>query len=64
MTDEQQHAVEEFRYCAREYLAEPSAGALYVLRMAVAECGLLGVDASAPGVPSYILGALMKADSP
>lgn len=59
MTVEQQDAVEEFRHCAREYIADPNSGTLYALKMAVAECGLLGVDPGGNGVPSYILRPLL-----
>ena len=46
VADEAQAAIDEFRYQAGKYCADPSAGTCYALKMAAEECRLLGIDPS------------------
>ena len=42
-TEEERHALGELQYAADRYRANPCAGTLYALSMAIAECDLLGL---------------------
>lgn len=42
--DDQERALEEFRYAASRYCEAPSTGTRYALEMAAEECRLLGLD--------------------
>jgi hypothetical protein len=60
VTEEQVHAIEEFRYCVARLLeaqdASSAEGCRYAVQMAALECQLLGVDPSRIGPDSYPMG--------
>jgi hypothetical protein len=55
-----QAAINEFRYQAGKYCAEPCAGTRYALGMAAEECLLLGIDPSSITPTGYALATELR----